>query len=570
MLTPLAVDPAHPFPYISGLSLNLAVVVRNPSTGTELFARVKVPPMPAALRRRWARQRFVPLEDVIAAHLDDLFPGMEILAAPHLPGHPQRGPRGRGGRRREPAAGPRAELLRRRFGPPVRLEVEESIDPHVLDLLDQRARHRPSRRSSACPGPLDLTGLCDRRRLDRARPQVPAVRARAPAATLAEVETADAAGRPRARCASATCSCTTRTTRSRRASSASSSRPPPTRNVLAIKQTLYRTSGDSPIVDALIDAAEAGKQVLALVEIKARFDEQANIKLGAQARAGRRATSSTASSGSRRTASSRMVVREDGDRLRRYCHIGTGNYHPKTARLYEDFGLLTADPAVGEDVTDLFNVLSGYSIADTKYDRLLVAPHSVRTGLLERIEREVEQPPGGPARAASGSSATPSSTRRSSTRSTAPRRPACRSTSGCAASARSGPACRASARTSGCAASSGRFLEHSRVFAFANGGEPRGLDRQSADLMHRNLDRRVEALVRLDDPEHVAEIDDLFDLAFDEGTSFVVARRGRARGPGVDRRRRCPARRPPGAPSSRRSTSVPAVPTGRACQQQPR
>ena len=277
------------------------------------------------------------------------------------------------------------ELARRRFGPPVRLEVAASISDHVLDLLVARARH----------GRHDVLRVPGPARPVRA---VAGLRARSTGPTSRTARSCRPPTRssPRARrraasspgCATATSWCTTRTTRSPPACSASSSRPPPTRNVLAIKQTLYRTSGDSPIVDALIDAAEAGKQVVVLVEVKARFDEQANIGWARMLeRAGCHVVYGLV--GLKTHCKTALVVRQEGDQIRRYCHIGTGNYHPKTARLYEDFGLLTADPEVGADLTDLFNVLTGYS-RQTAYRRLLVAPHGVRTGIIERIEREIE------------------------------------------------------------------------------------------------------------------------------------------------------------------------------------
>ena len=286
--------------------------------------------------------------------------------------------------------------------------------------------------------------------------------------------------------------------------------------MLAIKQTLYRTSGDSPIVDALIDAAQAGKQVLAIVEIKARFDEQNNIEWARKLEeAGVHVVYGLV--GLKTHSKLSMVVRDDGDQLRRYCHIGTGNYHPKTARLYEDLGLLTCDPAVGEDVSNLFNVLSGYSM-NTDYERFLVAPHSVRTGLVERIEREVENHKAGlPVR---HPLQVQLDRRRGHHRRPLPgiaRRRAA-STSGSAASARCDRACPASARTSASSASSGRFLEHSRAYCFENAGN-REVWIGSADLMHRNLDRRVETLIRLVDPEETADIYSLFDYAYDPETS---------------------------------------------------
>ena len=269
-------------------------------------------------------------------------------------------------------------------------------------------------------------------------------------------------------------------------------------------------------MDALIDAAESGKQVLVLVEIKARFDEQANIKWARKLEeAGCHVVYGLV--GLKTHCKLSLVVRQEGDTLRRYCHVGTGNYHPKTARLYEDLGLLTADPQVGADLSDLFNRLSGYSRRET-YRRLLVAPQ-VAARRADRPDQQGDRPPPrGPARRTSGSRSTRWSTRRSSTRSTGPPRPGCRSTSGCAASARCAPACPGCRRTSGSARILGRFLEHSRVFAFGNGGEPE-VWFGSADMMHRNLDRRIEALVRVTDPAHRAALTRLLETGMSDTTS---------------------------------------------------
>ena len=384
VLTPLAVDPGHPFPYISGLSLNLAVVVRNPATGTELFARVKVPP---SLDRFLAigDSRFVPLEDVIAQHLDQLFPGMDILE-----NHVFRVTRNEDLEVEEDDAenllkALERELTKRRFGPPVRLEVEQTIAPHVLDLL-VRELGVAENEVFMLPGPLDLRGLWAFVGLNRDDLSDPAF---VPRTNKMLHENKESASAPNVLEAMRRHDVLLHhpydsfSTSVQRFLEQAAADP----KVLAIKQTLYRTSGDSPIIDALIDAAEAGKQVLALVEIKARFDESANIKWARKLeRAGVHVVYGLV--GLKTHCKLSMVVRDDGDRLRRYCHLGTGNYHPKTARLYEDFGLLTVDDQVGRDVANLFNQLSGYSM-HTEYDRLLVAPHSIRSGLVERIEQEV-------------------------------------------------------------------------------------------------------------------------------------------------------------------------------------
>lgn len=511
VLTPLAVDPSHPFPYISGLSLNLAVVVRNPTTGNELFARVKVPPLlPRFVEVGPAR--FVPLEDVIAAHLDALFPGMEIQQT-----HTFRVTRNQDVEVEEDDAenlllALERELMRRRFGPPVRLEVEESIDPHVLELLiEELGVSDPE--VFRLPGPLDLTGLWTFVALDRNDLKQPKFVPRT-SRQLSEVESAnepDIMSVVRERDVLVHHPYDSFST-SVQLFLEQAARDP---HVLAIKQTLYRTSGDSPIVDALIKAAQAGKQVLALVEIKARFDEQNNIEWGRKLEeAGVHVVYGLV--GLKTHAKLSMVVRNDGDQLRRYCHVGTGNYHPKTARLYEDFGLLTCDPAVGEDVSNMFNVLSGYSM-NTDYERFLVAPHSVRTGLVERIDREIVnhlagQPAGIRFKC---NSIVDEGIIDALYRASQAGVPVDIWVRGICAIRPGVPGLSDNVRVISIL---GRFLEHSRVFTFENGGN-REAWIGSADLMHRNLDRRVETLVRLVDPEQVADLESLFDMAFDPETS---------------------------------------------------
>src|SRR3954452_25392239 len=385
VLTPLAVDPAHPFPYISGLSLNLAVLVRNPKTDKEHFARVKVPPI---FDRFVAlgNQRFVPLEDVIGEHLKRLFPGMEILSVNTF-----RVTRNEDLEVEEDDAenllkALEKELLRRRFGPPVRLEVEETIDEHVLELLISELDVTAAE-VFRLPGPLDLRGLHDIADLDREDLKypnfIPATHSRlAPVESASPVDVFKALQRGDVLLHHPYDSFSTSVQRFIEQAAADP-------HVLAIKQTLYRTSGASPIIDALIDAAESGKQVLAIVEIKARFDEKNNISWARELEhAGVHVVYGIV--GLKTHAKLCMVVRQEQDgSLRRYCHIGTGNYNGKTARLYEDLGLLTSDPQVGDDLARLFNQLSGFA-PRSKFKRLLVAPRSVRSGLLERIDAEVE------------------------------------------------------------------------------------------------------------------------------------------------------------------------------------
>jgi polyphosphate kinase len=509
VLTPLAVDPAHPFPYISGLSLNLAVVVRNPETRGEHFARVKVPQLLPRFYRV-NEQRFVPLEDVIAAHLDQLFPGMQVLSH-----YTFRVTRNEDVSVEEDDAenllhAMETELTRRRFGPPVRLEIGEDMDPHVLDLLIRELGVHESE-VFALPEPLDLTGLWALHGLDRDDLKDPPFVPRT-SIDLSEVETSEvpdifAVARDRDVLLHHPYESFSTSVQ---AFLDQAARDP---DVLAIKQTLYRTSADSPIVDALIDAADAGKQVLALVEIKARFDEQANIRRARKLEeAGCHVVYGVV--GLKTHCKASLVVRREGDTIRRYTHIGTGNYHPKTARLYEDLGLITADPMVADDVTHLFNVLSGYS-RHTEYGRLLVAPHSIRDGLIQRIEAEVDHHRAG--------------------------RPAGirfkvnsivdeRTMDALYAAADAGVPvevwvrgiCGLRAGVPGLSESNlrvrsilGRFLEHSRIYWFASGGHPQ-VWIGSADLMHRNLDRRVEALVSIADPEQVQRLTQLLDLGLSD------------------------------------------------------
>ena len=399
VLTPLAVDPAHPFPYISGLSLNLAVVVRDPDSGPALFARVKVPnnvprfvrvdaPGRAALTPAGTATRFLPVEELIAAHLGQLFSGMQVVEH-----HLFRVTRNAelevdDDRDEDLLQALERELARRRFGPPVRLEVAATMSDTVLDRLVRElseasgapiAEHDVLR----VPGLLDLSALWqiyqETERPDlKDRPFVPATHPQfaegeTPRSVFSRLRDGDILVHHPYHSFS---------TSVQRFIEQAAADP----DVLAIKQTLYRTSGDSPVVDALVAAARAGKQVVVLVEVKARFDELANIGWARMLeRAGCHVVYGLV--GLKTHCKIAMVVRDEGGQLRRYCHIGTGNYHPKTARIYEDFGLLTADPEVGADLTDLFNVLTGYS-RQTGYRRLLVAPHGVRSGIVERIERE--------------------------------------------------------------------------------------------------------------------------------------------------------------------------------------
>ncbi len=512
VLTPLAVDPAHPFPFISGLTLSLAMTIADPETGATMFARVKVPPLlPRFLTV--GPNRFVPLEDVIAAHLGQLFVGMDIVE-----NHAFRVTRVSDLEIDEDVTEDllkalERELLRRRFEPAVRLEVEESISDDVLEKLvteldvDIRAVYR-------VPGPLDLSGLSAIADLNIRHLKYPTF---VPSETSLPDEVSDisifTALTEHDVLVHHPYDSFTASVQRLVVSAAADPR------VLAIKHTLYRTSGDSEIVDALIDAAEAGKQVVVVVEIKARGDERANI---AWARKLEEAGCHVVYGflGLKTHCKMVLVVREEADgSLRRFCHIGTGNYHPKTARLYEDFGLLTADRTVGEDITGLFNHLTGFS-RRTEYRRLLVAPAGVRPGLLERIAGQVElQQAGLPALIqmkcnALIDEAIIDALYRASmagVRVDLWIRGICAVRPGV-------PGLSENIRVRSVV---GRFLEHSRIYAFGTGNEesPGEVWIGSADMMHRNLDRRVELLVKVTDEQQRAQLRQLIELAMDPNTA---------------------------------------------------
>ncbi len=510
VLTPLAVDPAHPFPYISGLSLNLALLMRNPDTGKDHFARVKVPP----IINRWMEAdpgRFVPIEEVIAAHLDLLFPGMEVIAH-----HTFRVTRNEDLEVEEDDAenllkALEQELLRRKFGPPVRLEVDESIDPGVLELLVSELGIKEAE-IVRLRGPLDLRSLNEIADLDRPKlqfdPFVPGTHTH-----LAEVETsspADLFSALRKRDVLVHHPYDSFATSVQRFIEQAAADP----HVLAIKQTLYRTSGDSPIIDALVDAARAGKQVLVIVEIKARFDEQANIRWARKLeRAGCHVVYGLV--GLKTHCKLSLVVRDEPDGLRRYAHLGTGNYNPKTARLYEDFGLLTADPDIAHDLSDLFNNLSGFA-KRFSYRKLMVAPQGLRDGLIERIDREIANHQAGRSsgiRIKSNSIVDETiidklyEASRAGVEVDLVVRGICTLRPGV-------PGLSENIRVRSIL---GRFLEHSRVYWFANGGANEAWI-GSADLMHRNLDRRVEVLVRVPSPEHITQLGALLETSVSDET----------------------------------------------------
>ncbi|MEI7655626.1 MAG: RNA degradosome polyphosphate kinase [Actinomycetes bacterium] len=511
VLTPLAVDPSHPFPYISGLSLNLAVIVRNPDNEMELFARVKVPPL---LPRfvHLGDQRFLPLEQLISAHLHDLFPGMEIVDHQAF-----RVTRNEDLEVEEDEAenlldALERELTRRRFGPPVRLEVVDTVSDHLLETLVAELRVTPSE-VFRLPAPLDLRALNDVVALERDDLKFPRFVPRT-SRDISEQETASALDvldvmRERDILLHHPYDSFSTSVQRFLEQAAVDER------VLAIKQTLYRTSGDSPIVDALIEAAQNGKQVLAIVEIKARFDEENNISWARKLEeAGVHVVYGLV--GLKTHCKLSMVVRDDGDALRRYIHIGTGNYHPRTARIYEDFGVLTTNATIGEDVANLFNYLSGYALPQT-YRELLVSPHSVRSGLLERIEREiVNARDGKPAgiRFKCNALVDEQIIDALYTASQAGVRVDLVIRGICALR----PGVPGVSENIHVRSILGRFLEHSRVFEFVNGGEHE-VYIGSADMMHRNLDRRVEVLVRLQRRTHINRMRAYLDLSTADTTS---------------------------------------------------
>ena len=516
VLTPLAVDPAHPFPYISGLSLNISVRVRNPKTDKEEFARLKVPgmlPRFVQVPGDDADTRWIPIEDLIGGHLDWLFPGMEILDH-----HEFRVPRNEDVQVDEDESenliqALEQQILNRRFGPPIRLEITDDMDEVTLGLLVRELDITDSE-VYRLAAPLDLRGLFQLSGLPRPALKYSKHVPRTSIALLpneadddaADIFTSIARGDVLVHHPYESFSTSVQ------AFIEQAAHDP---DVLAIKQTLYRTSGDSPIVEALIDAAEAGKAVLALVEVKARFDESANIRWAKKLeKAGVHVVYGLV--GLKTHSKLALVVRQEGGVLRRYSHIGTGNYNPKTSRIYEDLGLFTASEQVGEDLTRLFNELSGYAI-EKRFKRLLVAPLHLRRGLLKRIRVEAENARAG----------LPSGIRIKlnsivdeaiidalyrASRAGVPIDLVVRGI----CSVR--PGMPGYSETIRVRSILGRYLEHSRIFAFENAGDPI-VYIGSADMMHRNLDRRVEALVRIAEPAHIRELQELFDLAYADDTA---------------------------------------------------
>jgi polyphosphate kinase len=518
VLTPLAVDPAHPFPFVSGLSLNLAVTVKQPEDGTQHFARVKVPDnvdrfVELEIRdsadggEGHAMIRYLPMEELIAAFLPVLFPGMDIVEH-----HAFRITRNADfeveeDRDEDLLQALERELARRRFGSPVRLEIADDMTESMLELLLRELDVNPSDVIEV-PGLLDLSSLWQIYGIDR-----PALKDR----TFVPATNPAFADRETPRSIFATLRegdvlvhhpYDSFSTSVQRFIELAAADP----NVLAIKQTLYRTSGDSPIVRALIDAAEAGKQVVAMVEIKARFDEQANIRWARELeQAGVHVVYGYV--GLKTHCKTCLVVRREGSTIRRYCHVGTGNYNGKTARLYEDVGLLTASPDIGADLTDLFNSLTGYS-RKVSYRNLLVAPHSIRTGIIERVEREIaahSESGGGRIRLKMNALVDEQVIDALYRASRAGVRVEVVVRGICALR----PETEGFSENISVRSILGRFLEHSRIIHFDRINE---FWIGSADMMHRNLDRRVEVLVQVKDPRLTAYLDDLFESALDPST----------------------------------------------------
>ena len=514
VLTPLAVDPSHPFPYISGLSLNLAVIVKNPQTQEEFFARVKVPeilPRFIATEKN-SLNRFISIEEIMANNLHTLFPGM-IIDAHYM----FRVTRNQDIELDEDESEDilltlEAELARRRFGPPVRLEIETGVDARLVDRLasqlgiaEENIIHSPL--------PLDLTAL--HKIADIGIPRLKYERfSSASAHALSEVDPLDtdlffaAIRQGEILLHHPYESFTSSVLRFVQ----SAAQDP---HVLAIKQTLYRTSGDSPIIEALIEAAEAGKQVLAVIEIRARFDEQANVRWARKLEAaGVHVVYGLM--GLKTHAKLSLIIRDEPQGLRRYCHVGTGNYHPKTARMYEDLGLLSADPELTDDLTKLFNQLSGFAPQST-YSRLLVAPRTLRSGIIERIDNEINN-------AKSGKPAGIELKLNSILDEVFVTKLYEASAAGVKIKLLIRGICAVQPGIPGLSENItvksvlGRFLEHSRIYHFTNAGKDEYWI-GSADLMGRNLDRRVESLIRIDRKEHQQRLQEILDLGLSDQTS---------------------------------------------------
>jgi polyphosphate kinase len=505
VLTPLSVDPSHPFPYISNLSLNLAAVIRDPKTGERRFARVKIPPLLPRFTDLPDGERFVPLEQVIAAHLDQLFPGMDIVGV-----HVFRVTRDADVEVEEDEADDLLAAIetvlqrRQRGATPIRLEIDPAMSEEMRLLLMRELGVEDSQvyvgEWLLAIGDLWFFAGLDRADLkdDPWTPVTPPVlqSADGPVDIFSAIRRGDILVHHPYDSFSASVETFVE----------QAARDP---DVLAIKQTLYRTSSGSPIIHSLVRAAQAGKQVVALVELKARFDELANITFARTLEtAGVHVVYGVV--GLKTHAKTCLVVRREGGGIRRYAHIGTGNYNPATARLYEDLGLLTADPDLGADLTDLFNLLTGYS-RQREYRKLLVAPVTMRPGLEALIRREMAHDDGTivlklNSLADASLIDTLYEASQAGVRIDLLVRGICCMRPGV-------PAMSESVRVRSIV---GRFLEHSRIFRF--GSEARGYDylMGSADWMPRNLDRRVEALTPVEDPSLQRRLDEILSVELDD------------------------------------------------------
>jgi polyphosphate kinase len=511
VLTPLAVDPSHPFPYISDLSLNLAVVVHDPVEQARRFARVKMPLLLPRFVVMPDGERFVPLEEVIAQHLGTLFPGLEV--EDHFS---FRVTRNADLTLEEEDADDlleavEMELRRRRFGRAVRLELDADTTDEVRELLTRELDIEDDD-IYLYAGPLDLGGLWSVHGLDRPDLKDPVwVPVTPPALTADDDEPVDFFRVLRTRDVLVHHPYSSFATSVEEFIRQASVDP----KVLAIKLTLYRTSGDSSIIRSLTRAAERGKQVAALVELKARFDEKANIEWARRLeKAGVHVVYGLA--GLKVHTKTTLVVRDEGDVMRRYCHVGTGNYNPRTARLYEDIGLLTADPDVGADLTQLFNFLTGYG-RDLHFRKLLVSPQYVRPRIAELIGREMAAGAGeGRIVMKMNSLVDPAlidhlyEASRAGVEIDLVVRGICCLRPGV-------PGMSDNIRVRSIV---GRYLEHSRLFYFAHGADAGGPVYYigSADLMPRNLDRRVEALVPVQQPDLQDRLAEILDVNLADDT----------------------------------------------------
>jgi polyphosphate kinase len=511
VLTPLAVDPGHPFPYISNLSLNLAVMINEPESDLTHFARVKVPPLLPRFIGLSGGETFVPIEDLIAANLDQLFAGMNVVEHFYFRVTRNADLEVNDDGAEDLLLALEEELRKRRFSPAVRLEIEESMPDHVLDLL-RRELEVGEEDVHKLAGPLDLTGVWDLYGIERPELLYPSFYP----TTGPDLQLSDDGGskifdilqrkdillhHPYDSFATSV-----------EALVEQAANDP---DVLAIKQTLYRTSGDSPIVNALIDAAQAGKQVVVLVEIKARFDERANINWArALEQAGCHVVYGLV--GLKTHAKLCLIVRQEKNKLRRYVHVGTGNYNPKTARIYEDLGLLTTDPEIGAEVSHLFNFLTGYS-RHSQYKWILAAPYGLREQFILLIEREAElHTPERPGHIALKLNSLVDEAvidalyvaSQAGVRVDLVIRGIC--------SLKPGVPDLSDNIT--VRSILGRFLEHSRIFHFGNAGQDDFL-LGSADMMQRNLDRRVEAVVRVKEKGLKQRLKEILRLAFADNSA---------------------------------------------------